>query len=113
MTWKIMKIGLLLSFAGCSTMNRSLQLGAGMGMATGAAATLTGSLVGGQSPSLGTVAIGASIGSAVGLLTSYLIHKEVAEDRSSYDSNQIEMRFGDLPPSPFVVPKALPTKGGR
>jgi hypothetical protein len=83
-----------------------------MGAATGAAATFAGSAAGGKSPSLETVAIGAGIGSAVGLLTSYLIHRSVEDTRSSSDSNQTEMRFGDLPPSPFVVPKTLP-KGGR
>lgn len=97
---------------GCSTLNGSLQMGASMGAATGAAATYAGYSAGGKSPSFGTVAVGAGIGTALGLITSYLVHRKVEEDRASCESSQTEMRFGDLPPSPFIVPKTLP-KGGR
>ena len=89
----------------CSTMNGSLQLGAGLGGATGAAAVFSGYSAAGRSPSMGTVAIGAGIGTAVGLLTSYLVHRQVESDRSSCDAQQTEIRYGDLPPSPFSVPK--------
>lgn len=94
----------------CSTMNDSLQLGASLGGAAGAAATFGGYSAGGKSPSFSTVAIGAGIGTAIGLLTSYLVHKQVAADRTACDSQQIEIRYGDLPPSPFIVPTK---KGNR
>lgn len=97
----------------CATMNDSLQLGAGIGAATGAAATYAGFSAGGKSPELGTVALGAGVGAAVGMITSYFTHKKVEEQRQSYQSDQTEMHFGDLPPSPFIVPRTLPKKGGK
>jgi hypothetical protein len=97
----------------CATMNDSLQLGASMGAATGAAATFTGSYAGGSSPSIGTVALGAGLGSAVGMITAYFTHKKLEEDRKDNQADQFEMHFGDLPPSPFVVPKMTPKKGHR
>ena len=102
---------LLLFTSACSTMNKSLQLGAGMGAATGAAATYAGLHSAGKSSSQ-DVALGAAIGMGVGLITSYFTHKEVEKDRELYRSNQTEMYFGDLPPSPFVIPK-YKKKGGR
>ena len=102
-------IGLSVS---CATMNDSLKLGGGLGAATGAAATYSGHTAAGQSPSIGTVAIGAGVGAAVGLLTSYFIHKNADEDRAQCQADQTEMHFGDLPPSPFIVPKLPIKKGG-
>lgn len=102
-----------LIFTSCATMNDSLQLGAGMGAATGTAATYVGYKAGGQSPDLGTVALGASIGAAVGMITSYFTHKKIEEQRQSYQSDQTEMHFGDLPPSPFIVPRMNIKKGGK
>ena len=102
----------LLLTTACSTMNESLQLGAGMGAATGAAASYTVHQTNGHSPSFENVALDASIGMGVGLLTSYFTHKRVEEDRELYRSDQIEMHFGDLPPSPFVTPNYL-KKGGK
>lgn len=99
--------------SGCATMNDSLQLGAGMGAVTGATATYAGFSAGEKSPSIGTVAIGAGIGSALGMIVSYFTHKKVEEQRQSYQSDQTEMHFGDLPPSPFIVPKMTPKKGGK
>jgi len=93
-------------------MNESLQLGAGMGAATGAAASYAGHRSTGQSPSFENVALGAGIGIGVGLLTSYFTHKQVEEDRELYRSNQTEMHFGDLPPSPFLTPN-FNTKGSK
>ena len=58
-----------------------------MRAATGAAATFAGYSAGGKPPSVGTVAVCAGIGAAVGLLTSYLIHKNVEEDRTSCESH--------------------------
>lgn len=96
----------------CATLNDSLELGAGMGGLIGGGVTYAGFSAGGKSPSLGMVAIGAGIGTGLGLLTSYLTHRQVESERLSFQSDQTEMHFGDLPPSPFVVPKMLPKKGG-
>jgi len=98
---------------GCSTMDQSLELGSGLGFAVGTAATVGGYSAGGRSPSLETVAIGAGIGAAVGLVTSYFTHQSVADDRKSCEAEQVEMHFGDLPPSPFIVPKPQTKKGSR
>jgi len=99
--------------SGCASMNDSLKLGAGLGAATGAAAAYASSSASGQKPTLENVAIGAGIGTVVGLITSYFTHKQVAEDRKDYEVQQFEMNFGDLPPSPFVVPKMTPKKGAK
>ncbi len=97
----------------CSTLNDSLKLGAGIGTLTGAAAAYTGHASTGQQPSLETVATGAGIGLALGLLTSHIVHKSVEDDRQSYQYDQTEMHFGDLPPSPFIMPTRAPKKGGK
>lgn len=91
---------------GCSTMSESLQLGAGIGAMTGGMATYAGHRGAGHSPSVEDVALGAGIGLGVGLLTSYLTHKTVTEDRSEFDRSQTDMHFGDLPPSPFILPQS-------
>ena len=49
--------------------------------------------------------MGEGIGLAVGLITSFIIHREVEDPRSNTQGDLFEMNFGDLPPSPFVVPK--------
>ena len=103
---------LALLFSSCATLSDSLELGAGMGSIIGGGATYAGYAAGGKSPSLGTVAIGAGIGAGLGLLTSYFTHKQVENERLSCQADQTEMHFGDLPPSPFVVPKMLPKKNG-
>ncbi len=112
-----MKIFILMSLvaglSGCATMHDSLQLGAGMGALTGGTATYAAYSSTGKSPSLGSLAIGAGIGLGVGILTSYITHQQVEERRGSLYSDQTEMHFGDLPPSPFIVPKSAPKKGAR
>ncbi len=111
---RIVIFPMLSLLASCSTMNQSMQLGASMGTATGIAAVYSGSIGAEHAPSFSTVAIGAGIGAGIGLLTSYLVHKEVEEDRQSQHTEITEMNFGDLPPSPFIVPKQKPIKkGGR
>lgn len=104
----------------CATLNESLQLGAALGTATGAGATLAAHHSVGNSPSFGDVALGAGIGAGVGVLAAYFTHKDVLEKRVACEADQTEMYFGDLPPSPFIVPrqvprqvpKPLPKKGG-
>ena len=106
-------LGMCLLNASCATMNDSLQLGGGLGGAAGAAATYVGYRAGGNTPSLETVAIGAGIGSIAGLITSYFTHKKLESDRKENEVQNFEVHFGDLPPSPFVVPKTTSKKGGR
>lgn len=97
----------------CTTMNDSLELGSGLGLAAGAATTYAGYSTGGRNPTLETVAVGAGIGATLGLLTSYFTHRKVAEDRQSCQAEQVESHYGDLPPSPFVVPQMSKRKGGN
>lgn len=112
---KIVTLALLPAFAcSCATLDDSMMLGAGMGAVAGGASTYVAqSTASGSSPSFGSIALGAGIGTVVGLATSYLTHKQVEEKRQSCLAEQTELHFGDLPPSPFVFPKAAPKKGGR
>ncbi|MCM0606587.1 MAG: hypothetical protein KA715_10895 [Xanthomonadaceae bacterium] len=103
----------VLALSSCATMNESLELGAGMGAATGIAAVYSGRIGSEQQPSFQDVAISAGIGSAFGLLTSYLVHGSVEESRQSQLADQIDMNFGDLPPSPFIIPRNKSKKGMR
>ena len=92
---------LIPALAGCSTLNESLELGAGLGTVSGAAATYSAHRSTGESPSFENVAAGAAIGLGVGLLTSYLVHKNINKE-SDASTSQTEMYFGDLPPNPFI-----------
>jgi hypothetical protein len=47
------------------------------------------------------------------MLTAYLTHKQLEEQRHSDQADSIDMHFGDLPPSPFIVPKTKPKKAVR
>lgn len=98
---------------GCATMDQSLTLGGAMGAATGTAAALGSYAAAGKSVSAEGVAISAGVGTLLGLVTSYFTHKSVVEDRKAYDADQVEMHFGDLPPSPFIVPKSTSKKGAH
>lgn len=104
---------LILINTSCATMDGSLKLGSGIGAATGAAATYSAHRSTGQTPSFEDIALGAGVGFGVGLLASYFTHKEVEKEQDSLQSNQIEMHFGDLPPSPFVIPKNRGKRGRR
>lgn len=92
------------SLAGCSTMNQSFELGASLGGAGGALATYVGHTSAGGKVSLENVAMGAGIGIGVGLIAAYLTHKTVEADRADLKDSETELHFGDLPPSPFMVP---------
>ncbi len=110
----ILRVLPLIALAGCATMNESLELGGGMGALTGATSTFVAyKSINGESPAFSSVALGAGVGATLGLLTSYLVHKDVEEKREAMKAEQTDMYFGDLPPSPFVVPKMLPKKGAR
>jgi hypothetical protein len=98
----------------CATLNESMTLGAGIGAVAGGLATYAAQATApGGSTSADNVLLGAGIGLAVGLVTSYFTHREVEDRRAACMADQIDMQFGDLPPSPFVFPKKLPKKGGR
>jgi hypothetical protein len=112
-----MKRILLLSLAvallsSCTTLDQSFRFGAVTGALTGAASTYAGHGAGGRNPSAEEVGLGASIGLGIGLITSYFIHQQVVEDRDEM-SRQTEIYFGDLPPSPFMIPQPKIKKGGR
>lgn len=109
---KIIILSVALLSTGCSTMNQSLELGASMGFATGALATYGAHSSAGNRANLGQVATGAGIGLGLGLIAAYLTHNSVREERERNSSDQTEIHFGDLPPSPFLIPKAN-KKGGR
>lgn len=96
----------------CTTLDQSYRLGATTGALVGAAATYAGHSSTGRNPSLEEVGVGASIGIGIGLITSYFIHQKVVEDRDE-SARQTEIYFGDLPPSPFVIPQPKVKKGGR
>ena len=113
MSYRFFVLFLTLLNISCATLDDSLQLGAGLGAASGVAATYAGHSATGKSPSFETVAAGAGIGLGLGLITSYFTHKKIAEDRLASQSDQVEMHFGDLPPSPFIFPKINSKKGAR
>jgi hypothetical protein len=104
---------LLFILPGCATLNDSLTLGLGIGTVTGAAATFAGFAAGDRPYTFENIAVGSGIGAAVGLVTSYFTHKKVEEDRKTYDNQTFEQHFGDLPPSPFIIPKSKIKKGTR
>ena len=101
----------LTSLASCASMKDSLQLGAGVGAFTGAAATYSAHQSMGRSAKLEDVAVGAGVGLGIGLLTSYLVHKSLADEPRPYSENETpQMHFGDLPPSPFIMPPIAPRR---
>lgn len=107
----IFLFGLMMALTtSCSTLDQSFRLGATTGALTGAAATYAAQSTNGRSPSFEEVSLGASIGLGIGLITSYFVHQSVVEDRES-SARQTEIYFGDLPPSPFVIPEANKKRG--
>ena len=105
MNKRYLYLALIFAVSGCSTMDQSIQLGGAIGALSGTTATYAGYTAGGHPPSFEAIAIGAGIGTLLGITTAYFTHKSVEADRKACDAEQIEMQFGDLPPSPFVVPK--------
>lgn len=100
------------SATSCATMNESVQFGAGIGTVTGLAAVYAGHAGSGRSASFEEAAIGAGVGTVLGVISSYLVHRSVEERRASLQADQTEMHFGDLPPSPFIIPNKYPSKKG-
>lgn len=98
--------------SGCSTLDQSFRLGAATGAVAGASATYAAERASGRQPTFEDVGIGASIGLGIGLLTSYFVHQSVVEDRES-STRHTEIYFGDLPPSPFVIPGSNNKRGAR
>lgn len=99
----------LLPLTACSTLNESIQLGAGMGAVAGAAATYTAENSRGEKPNSDNILAGAAIGLITGIITSNIVHNKVAESRG--ESTNTDMYFGDLPPNPFVFSPT--SKGGQ
>ncbi len=97
----------------CATLNDSMMLGATVGALTSVAAISAANNKTGQNVSNDELASGAGIGIALGLITSYLIHKDVIEKRGDVYQNLPEIHFGDLPPSPFIMSPLLKKKGGK
>lgn len=101
----------LISLGSCSSLNESLQFGAGMGAMSGATATYSAHKAIGKDPKLEDVAIGAGIGLGLGLITSYLVHKSLGDEPRPYsESESPQMHFGDLPPNPFIMPTIAPRR---
>jgi hypothetical protein len=105
-------LALCLSSSACTTLNDSLKLGAASGALAGASATYAAQRGNGQTPSVEDAAIGASVGLGIGLIVSYFVHESVSEERAAY-ARETEIYFGDLPPSPFIVPTNASKKGTR
>lgn len=98
--------------ASCTTLDQSFRLGAATGALAGAAATYAAGSTSSKPPTLEDVGVGASIGIGLGLITSYFVHEAVVSDRED-SAKQTEIYFGDLPPSPFVIPNQNNRKGAR
>lgn len=110
---RIFLIGTIVALTtSCTTLDQSFRLGAAAGGLTGAAATYAAHSTNGRTPSLEEVGLGATIGLGLGLITSYFVHQKVVEERDEM-TKQTEIYFGDLPPSPFVIPQPKIKKGGR
>lgn len=103
----------LILCASCSTTSESLQLGGVTGALVGAAAVAAGHAGASEKIKGKSIVIGAEIGSLLGLVMGFAIHRAVENHRRLEAEEQTEMHFGDLPPSPFVVPKAKINFGGR
>lgn len=102
---------ILMFLVSCASMKESLQLGAGMGAVAGASATFAAEQSMGRAPDLQSVAIGTGVGLGLGLLTSYLTHKSLANEPRPYSESETpQMHFGDLPPSPFIMPPVAPRR---
>jgi hypothetical protein len=102
----------LLLLSSCTTLEQSIRLGSATGALTGAAATYAASQASHRSPSMEDVGIGAGVGLGLGLIASYLIHQQVVGDREE-QARRTEIYFGDLPPSPFLIPQQNSQKGSR
>jgi len=103
----------LLSLTACSTLNESMQLGAGVGILAGIAAVSAAGDMAGKNPTDGQKLTAASAGLAIGLLTSYLVHKNIEGRRDDLLQMGPELHFGDLPPSPFIMTPVKKKKGGK
>ena len=111
MKLKIILTAFLL-LSSCSTLNDSMILGATIGLVTSIGATSAANNKTGHNVSDKELSSAAGIGVALGLITSYLIHKDVAEKRN--DSYLLpEIYFGDLPPSPFIMTPSRNKKGRK
>ncbi len=97
----------------CTTLNDSMMLGATIGALTSVGAMSAANNKVGQNATSDELASGAGLGIALGLISSYLIHKDVSEKRGDMYQNLPEIHFGDLPPSPFIMTPMMKKKGGK
>ena len=102
-----------LLISSCTTLNDSMMLGATVGALTSVAEMSAANNKIDKGVSNDELASGAGIGIALGLITSYLIHKDVIEKRGDVYQNLPEIHFGDLPPSPFIMSPTIKKKGGK
>lgn len=89
------------------------MLGATIGALTSVGAISEANNKVGQNATSDELASGVGIGLALGLISSYLIHKDVAEKRGDMYQNLPEIHFGDLPPSPFIMTPMMKKKGSK
>jgi hypothetical protein len=91
--------------SGCASQSESLQLGGVTGFLTGAISMTAAQATSSGKVGLGKVLVGGEIGAVVGAVVSYFIHRSVEGSRRLGETQQPNLYFGDLPPSPFEQPK--------
>lgn len=102
----------LLLLTSCTTLDESFRLGAVTGALSGAGAAYALESSTGATPRFENVGAAAGFGLGLGLIMAYFVHKEVTEDREE-NNRQTDIYFGDLPPSPFVIPNQNTRKRSR
>ena len=100
-----------LCLSSCTTLDQSIRLGATSGALTGAAAVYSGQNMSGRPPTSEEAFSAITLGAGLGIIMSYFVHQQVTSDREDA-ARQTEIYFGDLPPSPFVIP-GRSRRGGR
>lgn len=95
----------VLAVSSCASLKDSMILGGAVGAASVAVPMAISQSTYNHKVDAGQVATSAAVGLGIGLLTSYIIHKTVEREVRPYSTSETpEMHFGDLPPSPFVMP---------
>jgi hypothetical protein len=100
---KCILIGAAALLPSCTSMSRAMELGGAMGAASSAIAVSWERASGGDRSPKGDILVASSIGLGVGLMAAYLIQKS-SEEHIASSAPEVDMHFGDLPPSPFLFP---------